>query len=90
MEKLKYLFMQTILFAYLKIKEMLTDLQSFGKKIGKFSLTLSNEKTNIIDFRTDSRNSIDFLGFTLRWGKDKRRTLKIRTSKRSLRNHMKR
>jgi RNA-directed DNA polymerase len=52
-----------------------------GKRLEKFRLTLSAEKTNIIDFRFINKNSFDFLGFTFRWGKDRWKTLKIRTSK---------
>lgn len=52
-----------------------------GKRLGKFKLTLSLEKTNIIDFRLVKNNSFDFLGFTFRWGKGRWKILKIRTSK---------
>ena len=43
-----------------------------GKRLGKFGLTLSAEKTRIIPLpRGDSKASFDFLGFQFRWGKDR-------------------
>jgi RNA-directed DNA polymerase len=52
-----------------------------GKRLGKFNLKLSPEKTNIIDFRLVCNNSFDFLGFNFRWGKGRWKILQIRTSK---------
>lgn len=52
-----------------------------GKRLEKFNLKLSPEKTNIIDFRLVCNNSFDFLGFNFRWGKGRWKILKIRTSK---------
>jgi len=54
-----------------------------GKRLGKFGLKLSSEKTNIIDFRLVKKNSFDFLGFTFRWGKGRNKKLLIRTSKKN-------
>jgi RNA-directed DNA polymerase len=51
------------------------------KRLGKFNLSLSAEKTNIIDFRLVKNNTFDFLGFTLRWGRGRQKTLKLTTSK---------
>jgi RNA-directed DNA polymerase len=60
-----------------------------GKRLSKFKLALSPEKTNIIDFRLVESNSFDFLGFTFQWnysGLRYRQTnsLKISTSKKKL------
>lgn len=52
-----------------------------GKRLEKFKLMLSEEKTNIIDFRMVCKNSFDFLGFTFCWGKGRWKQLKVRTSK---------
>lgn len=54
------------------------------KRLEKFKLTLSVEKTNIIDFRYIRKNSFEFLGFSFRWGKGLRKKLKISTSKNKL------
>lgn len=44
-----------------------------GKRLGKFGLALSEEKTRIIPFGQNlspGKTSFDFLGFEFRWGKD--------------------
>jgi RNA-directed DNA polymerase len=65
-----------------------------GKRLGKFSLELSAEKTRIIPFsRTiqPGKEKFDFLGFEFRWGKDRagKDHLKRRTSRKKLRNSLK-
>jgi RNA-directed DNA polymerase len=65
-----------------------------GKRLGKFGLALSAEKTRIIPFnrhREEGKTSFDFLGFEFRWGKDRggRPHLKRRTSRKKLRNSLK-
>jgi len=42
-----------------------------GKRLGKFHLELSEEKTRVLKFtrfETENNESFDFLGFTFRWG----------------------
>ena len=59
--------------------EKLEDAQRFyavlGKRLGKFGLELSAEKTRIIPFSSaiqPGKTSFDFLGFEFRWGKDRK------------------
>lgn len=64
------------------------------KRLGKFGLEVSAEKTNIIPFSSleiTGNNAFEFLGFEFRWGKDKngRPKLKRRTSRKKLRNAIK-
>ena len=55
-----------------------------GKRLGKFNLLLSEDKTKIIDFRLDSKSSFDFLGFTFQWSHRQRyKTLIVRTSRKN-------
>jgi len=57
--------------AFEKLK-MPTFLRSIGKRLGKFGLELSAEKTRIIPFSSaiqPGKASFDFLGFEFRWGK---------------------
>jgi group II intron reverse transcriptase/maturase len=66
-----------------------------GKRLGKFGLELSEEKTRIIPFSPISRpgkTSFDFLGFEYRWGKDRtgKPHVKRRTARKNLRNSLKR
>ena len=67
--------------------------QVLGKRLGKFGLELSAEKTRIIPFsRTiqPGKEKFDFLGFEFRWGKDRagKAHLKRRTSRKKLRNSL--
>lgn len=67
---------------------------ALGKRLGKFGLKLSPEKTKVIAFRRDQqsgKNSFDFLGFEFRWGKDRsgKPHLKRRTSRKKLRKSLK-
>ena len=44
-----------------------------GKRLGKFGLELSAEKTRVVSFSPNEnpgKNSFDFLGFEFRWSKD--------------------
>jgi hypothetical protein len=64
-----------------------------GKRLGKFGLELSAEKTQIIPFSptTDlGATSFDFLGFEFRWGKDRagKPHVNKRTARKSLRNSL--
>ena len=66
-----------------------------GKRLGKFGLELSAEKTRVISFSPNEKsgkNSFDFLGFEFRWGKDLKGKahVKRRTARKKLRNSMKR
>jgi group II intron reverse transcriptase/maturase len=70
---------------FICIFEVAGDAERFygvlGKRLEKFKLTLSAEKTNIIDFRLINNNSFDFLGFNFRWSKGRWKILRLRTSK---------
>jgi len=66
-----------------------------GKRLGKFGLELSAEKTQIIPFSpnlTPGKTAFDFLSFEFRWGKDRKGKphVKRRTARKSLRNSKKR
>ena len=66
-----------------------------GKRLGKFGLEVSAEKTRIIPFdrqRPTGKTGFDFLGFEFFWGKDRggRPHLKRRTSRKKLRASLKR
>ena len=59
--------------------EKLGDAERFyavlGKRLGKYGLELSAEKTRIIPFSRSiqrGKTSFDFLGFEFRWGKDRK------------------
>jgi group II intron reverse transcriptase/maturase len=79
--------------------EKLEDAQRFyavlGKRLGKFGLELSAEKTRIIPFSSmikPGKTSFDFLGFEFRWGKDRKRKPHVmrRTARKNLRGSLKR
>ena len=66
-----------------------------GKRLGKFSLELSAEKTQIISFSPTimpGKTSFYFLGFEFRWGKDRagKPRIKKRTARKNLRSSLKR
>lgn len=66
-----------------------------GKRLGKFGLELSMEKTRVVSFSPNEnpgKNSFDFLGFEFRWGKDLKGKahVKRRTARKKLRNSIKR
>jgi hypothetical protein len=65
-----------------------------GKRLDKFRLELSAEKTRIIPFsaKASGKSSFDFLGFEFRWGKDRKGKPHVdkRTARKSLRNSQKR
>jgi group II intron reverse transcriptase/maturase len=66
-----------------------------GKRLGKFGLEVSAEKTRMIPFdrhRPSGKTGFDFLGFEFYWGKDRggRPHLKRRTSRKKLRASLKR
>jgi len=65
-----------------------------GKRLGKFGLELSAEKTQIIPFSAKAlgQSSFDFLGFEFRWGKDRKGKPHVdkRTARKSLRKSQKR
>jgi len=66
-----------------------------GKRLGKFGLELSEEKTRVIPFSPINRpgkTSFDFLGFEFRWGKDHagKPNVKRRTARKNLRSSLKR
>lgn len=69
--------------------------QAMDKRLAKFGLDLSAEKTRIVPFsrhHSPGKTSFDFLGFEFRWGKDRRGKahLKRRTSRKKLRESIKR
>ena len=79
--------------------EKLEDAQRFyavlGKRLGKFGLELSAEKTRIIPFSSTikpGKTSFDFLGFEFRWGKDRKGKPHVgrRTAPKNLRSSLKR
>jgi RNA-directed DNA polymerase len=64
--------------------------KALGKRLEKFGLALSADKTRVIPFSrhiTPGKTSFDFLGFEFRWGKDRggKAHLKCRTSREKLR-----
>ena len=66
---------------------------ALGKRLEKFGLELSKEKTRIIPFSPTNRpgkTSFDFLGFEFRWGKDRvgKPHVKRRTARKNLRNSL--
>ena len=66
-----------------------------GKRLGKFGLELSAEKTQVIAFRATpepGQTSFNFLGFEFRWGKDRagKGHVQRRTARKNLRNSLKR
>lgn len=63
--------------------------KELGKRLGKFGLTLSPEKTNIIDIG-QRENAFDFLGFEFRLAKTRKRMIRIRTSRKKLQSSKKR
>jgi group II intron reverse transcriptase/maturase len=61
-----------------------------GKRLGKFALELSSEKTQVIRitrFETENNNSFTFLGFEFRWGLSRtgKPLMMMRTSKKKFR-----
>jgi group II intron reverse transcriptase/maturase len=79
--------------------EKLEDAQRFyavlGKRLGKYGLELSAEKTQIIPFSRiiePGKTSFDFLGFEFRWGRDRKGKPHVwrRTARKNLRSSLKR
>lgn len=69
--------------------------EALEKRLGKFGLELSVDKTRIIPFSSrilPGKNSFDFLGFEFRWGKDQagKPKVKRRTARKNLRSSLKR
>jgi group II intron reverse transcriptase/maturase len=66
--------------------------QVLGKRLEKFGLELSAEKTRVIAFERGQpgQESFEFLGFEFRWGKDRqgKAHIKRRTSRKKLRNSL--
>ena len=61
-----------------------------GKRLGKFNLALSQEKTRVIEFtrfETENSKTFTFLGFEYRWGLSRKGKplVKMRTAKTKLR-----
>lgn len=68
--------------------------KAMGKRLEKFGLEMSPEKTRIIEFGRDrqpGKTSFEFLGFEFRWGTDRsgKPHLKRRTSRKKLRRSLK-
>ncbi len=66
-----------------------------GKRLGKYGLELSAEKTRIIPFQRQpprGKDRFEFLGFEFYWGKDRggKPRLKRRTARKKLRSSLKR
>jgi RNA-directed DNA polymerase len=59
--------------------------EALEKRLGKFGLTLSFDKTHIIEFTRKTGNSFDFLGFEFRLARTGKRRVRIRTSREKLR-----
>jgi RNA-directed DNA polymerase len=69
--------------------------KALGKRLEKFGLALSADKTRVIPFSrhiAPGKTSFDFLGFEFRWGKDRggKAHLKRRTSRKKLRVSLRR
>ena len=69
--------------------------KALGKRLEKFGLALSADKTRVIPFSrhiTPGKTSFGFLGFEFRWGKDRggKAHLKRRTSRKKLRVSLRR
>ncbi|TCT11614.1 hypothetical protein EDC18_1191 [Natranaerovirga pectinivora] len=50
-------------------------MKTLGKRLGKFGLTLAEEKTKMIRFsrfEKEKNDTFDFLGFTFRWEKSRK------------------
>jgi group II intron reverse transcriptase/maturase len=67
--------------------------QALGSRLGKFGLSLSEEKTNIISFsrfRKEENTHFSFLGFEFRWGVSRRKTdtIQRRTAREKLRKSL--
>jgi len=64
--------------------------EALGKRLKKFNLELSTEKTRITPFSPSGKTSFDFLGFEFRWGKDRSGKPHVdkRTARKSLRNSL--
>ena len=80
--------------AFEKEEDALNFHEVLGKRLGKFGLELSAEKTRVIPFSAKAlgKSSFDFLGFEFRWGQDRKGKphLNKRTARKSLRNSQKR
>jgi group II intron reverse transcriptase/maturase len=68
--------------------------QELGKRLGKFGLALSADKTRVIPFSQHQalgKTSFDFLGLEFRWGKDRagKPHVQRRTARKKLRNSLK-
>ncbi len=66
--------------------------EGLGKRLGKFGLEVSEEKTRVIRFNRRGKARFEFLGFEYWWGKDRkgRDSLKKRTSRKKLKSSLKR
>jgi RNA-directed DNA polymerase len=69
--------------------------KALGKRLGKFGLELSGEKTRIIPFSSTimpGKTSFNFLGFEFRWENDRagKPQVKRRTARKNLRSSLKR
>ena len=69
--------------------------RGLGKRLGKFGLEVAAEKTRVIPFHRcppSGKSRFQFLGFEFYWGKDRggKPHLKRRTSRKKLRNSIKR
>lgn len=67
--------------------------RALGKRLGKFGLELSAEKTNIISFsrfRKEENTTFEFLGFEFRWGISRKGTDRIqrRTARSKMRKSL--
>jgi len=79
--------------AFEKEADAIRFYEVLGKRLGKFGLELSAEKTQIVPFSptiSPGATSFDFLGFEFRWGKDRAGKAHVnkRTARKSLRNSL--
>ncbi|MGD8402048.1 MAG: group II intron reverse transcriptase/maturase [Anaerolineales bacterium] len=79
--------------AFEKVEDAQRFYQSLGKRLKKFNLELSAEKTHIIPFSPSRQKGcvpFNFLGFEFRWGKDRAGKPHVdkRTSRKSLNNSL--
>lgn len=74
-------------------RDALRVLKVLGKRLGKYGLSMNEEKTKLVEFRrpvtnrdNEKRTTFNFLGFTHYWGKSRkgRPTIKRKTEKSKL------
>lgn len=80
-----------VFFCFKKRGEAERFFQCLRERMNEVRLTLNEEKSRIVDFRTGQGEVFNLLGFTFYWGKDRKRNplLKLRTQTEKLRQDIK-